>query len=87
MVPVQAVLPKTVISVPDTLDFQMCAAHDTSTLTFNVINTGSVVLAVLRGGGGGGGGSVTDIQRQTGRQTQTQRQRKRERVNESVKVV
>ena len=40
MVPVQAILPKTMVSVPSTLDFQMCAAHDTATLTFNVVNTG-----------------------------------------------
>ncbi|XP_076448439.1 cilia- and flagella-associated protein 65-like [Babylonia areolata] len=46
VVPVQAVLPKTVISVPDTLDFMMCAARDTATVTFNVINTGDLDTTV-----------------------------------------
>ncbi|KAK7113832.1 cilia- and flagella-associated protein 65-like isoform X2 [Littorina saxatilis] len=42
----QAVLPRTVISVPDTMDFQMCAAHDISSVTFNVINTGDLDTTV-----------------------------------------
>ncbi|KAK7484650.1 hypothetical protein BaRGS_00024058, partial [Batillaria attramentaria] len=45
-VPLHAVLPVTVITVPDTLDFQMCASHDCITVTFEVINSGDLDTTV-----------------------------------------
>jgi len=42
IIPLRAVLPKTDISIPINLDFKMCAVKDSSSISFDVYNTGDL---------------------------------------------